>query len=94
MGKGRYRDMLQCLQARGTALGMCVGIGCEMGMMLSRLSAWRVRVRLLWGLTEFGPGLAVLYSEICKPSLFLTLKQPLPTKKRRHFKGLRNIHLS
>lgn len=42
MGKGQYIDMLQSLETGGIVLGRCVGIGCEMGMMFSRLSAQRV----------------------------------------------------
>lgn len=36
-------------------------------------------------LPEVGLGLAVLYSEACRPALALALKQPLPQKKEKQF---------
>lgn len=68
------------------------GIGCEMGTLPCRLSARKVRARPLWGLTEFGPGLAALFSEVCGPALFLTLKVSF-YKGEKEFKKSRE-HLS
>lgn len=68
------------------------GTGCEMGTLPCRLSARKVRARPLWGLTEFGPGLAALCSEVCGPALFLTLKVSF-YKGEKEFKKSRE-HLS